>query len=164
MAKTLYIIRGIPGAGKTTLGLKLTEYCVSADDFMINEQGEYEFLPTRLKECHNKCFNKVRCLLHQGKEVVAVANTFKAEWEYMRYIFLALAYGYTVIGIGVSSGNKSVHGISGVDVLRFEAAFQHNINNAIAMATTIMEGRPYAEPIASDDWFVDHVNAVYGED
>lgn len=81
----------------------------------------------------------------------------------MRYIFLALAYGYNVIGIDVSGSNKSVHGLSGADVLRFEAAFQHSINNAIAMATTIMEGRPYEEPIASDDWFVDRVNALYGE-
>jgi hypothetical protein len=164
MAKTLYIIRGIPGAGKTTLGLKLTEYCVAADDFMVNEQGEYEFVPTRLKECHEKCFNKVRNLLHRGKETVAVTNTFKAEWEYMRYIFLALAYGYTVIALDVSSSNKSVHGLSGADVLRFEASFQHNINNAIAMATTIMEGRPYEEPIASDGWFVDRVNTLYKEE
>lgn len=163
MAKTLYIIRGIPGAGKTTLGLNLTQYCVAADDFMVNRQGEYEFIPSRLKECHEKCFNQVRELLSRGRETVAVTNTFKAEWEYMRYIFLGLAYGYNVIGIDVSSSNKSVHGLSGADVLRFEASFQHNINNAIAMATTIMEGRPYEEPIASDDWFVDRVNALYGE-
>lgn len=163
MDKTLYIIRGIPGAGKSTLGLKLTQYCVAADDFMVNRQGEYEFIPTRLKECHDKCFNQVRDLLSRGKETVAVTNTFKAEWEYMRYIFLALSYGYNVIGIDVAGSNKSVHGLSGADVLRFEASFQHNINNAIAMATTIMEGRPYEEPIASDDWFVDRVNALYGE-
>ena len=164
MAKTLYIIRGIPGAGKSTLGLKLTEYCVSADDFMVNEQGEYEFNPTRLKDCHDKCYNKIRTLLSRNKEYVAVANTFKAEWEYMRYIFLALAFGYTVIGIDVTSANKSVHGIDAESVLRFEAAFQHNINNAIAMATTIMEGKPYGEPVASDDWFIDRVQTMYKEE
>lgn len=164
MAKTLYIIRGIPGAGKSTLGARLTEYCVSADDFMVNEAGEYEFNPNRLKECHDKCFNETRRLMHRNKETVAVANTFKAEWEYLRYIFLGLSYGYDIIGIDVASAHKSVHGTPGEAVLRFEASFQHNINNAIAMATSIMEGRPYEDPIASDDWFIDRVAMMYKEE
>lgn len=164
MAKTLYIIRGIPGAGKSTLGSQLTENCVSADNYMVNEAGEYEFNPNRLKECHDKCFSEVRRLLHRNKETVAVANTFKAEWEYLRYIFLGLSYGYDIIGIDVASAHKSIHGINGEAVLRFEASFQHNINNAIAMATSIMEGRPYEDPIASDDWFIDRVAMMYKEE
>lgn len=84
----LYIIRGLPGSGKTTLAHKLANVVCEADQYMVDKHGNYAFDPKRLKECHEKCFNAVAAALDSG-QIVAVSNTFSQHWEYNRYILLA---------------------------------------------------------------------------
>ena len=56
----LYIVRGLPGAGKSTFAKKLlqegkVQQHLEADEFMTNENGDYKFDPTILQKCHQQC-------------------------------------------------------------------------------------------------------------
>lgn len=57
---TVTILRGIPGSGKSTYQ---TEYCpkatvFSADHFFIEEDGHYNFDPTKLPDAHAQCLRR----------------------------------------------------------------------------------------------------------
>ena len=84
----LYIIRGLPGSGKTTLAHRLCELVCEADHYMVDEQGDYKFDPARLRECHDKCYIAVARALRIGL-TVAVSNTFSQRWEFAKYVALA---------------------------------------------------------------------------
>lgn len=95
----LYIIRGIPGSGKSTLAQDmkdkgLVEHVVEADQFMVDEQGNYKFEVDKIKRCHEECQSWVKYYLDEGYNV-AVANTFTRVWEMTPYF--KMGYPYTVI-------------------------------------------------------------------
>ena len=58
----LILLRGIPGSGKSTLG-EIILQCpgssspevLSADNFFIDEKGDYNFDGSKLKQAHNEC-------------------------------------------------------------------------------------------------------------
>ncbi|XP_036108867.1 NEDD4-binding protein 2-like 1 isoform X4 [Molossus molossus] len=55
--KHLYLLRGLPGSGKTTLARQLQHdfpraLIFSTDDFFFTEDGAYEFNPDFLEEAH----------------------------------------------------------------------------------------------------------------
>lgn len=114
---TLYIIRGLPGSGKTRLANTLFNSGViygfwEADQFMINEDGEYEFNSLRLHEAHGKC--KAFVEHHMIEQLsIAVSNTSTTEREVQPYLDLAEEYDYDVVSLIVENrhGNKSVHGV-----------------------------------------------------
>lgn len=84
--RNAYIIRGLPGSGKTTLALKLAENVVSADDFMVDSKDRYHFAADKLPEVHRACFETWQIWLRQGRLSVAVHNTFSCKWEFGRYV------------------------------------------------------------------------------
>ena len=62
----LILLRGLPGSGKSTLAKIILQVrstdepeVLSADDFFINEDGEYDFDSQKIKEAHNYC--QFRC-------------------------------------------------------------------------------------------------------
>ena len=63
--KIIYIIRGLPGSGKTTLAHNLVSRhcCVAADDFMVDENGDYAFDASKLGECHRRCTEAVESMM-----------------------------------------------------------------------------------------------------
>lgn len=93
--KYLFLIRGLPGSGKTTKAGTLGVYCVAADDFMVDAEGNYDFRPDRLRNCHDSCRVVAEYLLKCGKSV-AVHNTFTQQWEVEPYLALAKRQGATV--------------------------------------------------------------------
>lgn len=114
---TLYIIRGLPGSGKSTFAKNLfqkgvVEAYYEADMFMLNENFEYKFRPEKLDYCHTMCQIQVRNSMIMGLSV-AVSNTTTTEKEMQPYLDLAEQYGYTVVSIVVENrhGNKSVHDV-----------------------------------------------------
>lgn len=114
---TLYIIRGLPGCGKTDLAESLKSIGVfqhywEADDFMRDAYGNYLFQPSRLSYCHERCRNEVEIDMQQGYNT-AVSNTSTTEREVQPYLDLAKQYGYDVVSLIVENrhGNKSVHGV-----------------------------------------------------
>ena len=78
MDKTLILLRGLPGAGKTTLAKQLSRAICSADDyFVIN--GKYNWIKNNIGDAHVWCRRKCRRFMSIGVDVVVVANTLTTE-------------------------------------------------------------------------------------
>lgn len=98
---TCIIMIGLPGSGKTTFAKALAEALdskvVSADDYMVNDQGEFTFDPARLGECHNASFCAALDEMHGGVcDALVIANTNMTNMERAPYVALARAFGYKV--------------------------------------------------------------------
>lgn len=116
MNKVLYIVRGLPGSGKSTFAKSLVkeDYChKEADMYFINEKGEYKFKPTQIKDAHKWCREEVDNLMRYSHSPVVVSNTFTQEWEMEPYMELAKRYDYTVFTIIVENrhGGVNEHGV-----------------------------------------------------
>lgn len=122
--KTLFLLRGLPGAGKSTLADSLGIDYVEADMFFMQD-GEYKFDGTKIKLAHEWCQDRVRKIMEYGMSV-AVANTFTQEWEMEPYLEMAEEFGYRVNSLIVENrhGNESVHEVpaQAMDIMekRFE--------------------------------------------
>ena len=112
MTKTLFIVRGLPGSGKSTLGYLLAgNDSFAADDYFYDRDKKYNYDATKINTAHDYCFNKVKEAMEQGAEKIAVCNTFTRKWEYDNYFALADKYGYTVHEI-ISKGEfNSIHNV-----------------------------------------------------
>lgn len=113
----LVILRGLPGAGKSTfaervLRARKMENWFEADMF-FEHAGEYKFSPDKLPAAHGWCQLKVCTAMQEGRELIVVSNTFTRENEMEPYIKLASEYNYRVSAIIVENrhGNKSVHNV-----------------------------------------------------
>lgn len=133
----LILLRGVPGSGKTTLGEVIlytpgsnnTNNVLSADDFFIDENGNYNFDSTKLKEAHNQC--QLKCaerMKHQLSKIV-VANTFTQEWEMKTYFEMAERYKYRVHTVIVENRhlNKNVHDVPDDKVQIMKDRFEINL-------------------------------------
>lgn len=112
MNSIMYLIRGLPGSGKTTLAKRIAQQMIAvhceADQFMVNAEGEYEYARARLIECHSKCLEKARKAVFSNLDVV-VSNTFTRRWEMQDYIDLAKHHGYMVVEIVCKGEFENVH-------------------------------------------------------
>lgn len=96
---TLFLVRGLPGAGKSTLARLLTKNVVSADDYFV-VNGVYVYDATRIKNAHQWCQRECVRILQTGEDV-AVANTFVCHWELEPYRRMYEEHGCTLVEITV---------------------------------------------------------------
>ena len=101
--KTLWLICGAPGTGKSHLALILAKdlpgdtVVLSADDYFTNPvTGEYTFAFLELKRAHRDCRARTEYHMSYECENVIVHNTFTQHWERAPYYNLAERYGYFV--------------------------------------------------------------------
>jgi predicted kinase len=116
--RSLILLRGLPGAGKSTLAGVLAEgkkYPVFSVDsyFYSGEEGKYEF---RFRENHlayKKCEDDTGQAMKQGIKKIFVDNTFTLEWEMEPYFKLASEFAYRIYVVTVEHrhGGKNIHGI-----------------------------------------------------
>ena len=112
--KTLYIVRGVPGSGKSTFAQSLDCPVFEADQYFIDsETGEYKFDGSKIKLAHNWCKLRVEHSMEDGLQKIAVSNTFTQEWEMDAYYELAKQYGYRVFSLIVENrhGGVNEHGV-----------------------------------------------------
>jgi predicted kinase len=113
MEKILYIVRGIPGSGKSTFAKTLGGQHYEADMYFINEDGKYQFDVTKIKDAHQWCqsFVKTDMILEYPK--IVVSNTSTQEWEMEPYFKFAKEYGYVVFTVVVENRHEGVnqHGV-----------------------------------------------------
>jgi predicted kinase len=110
--KELFLLRGLPGAGKTTLAESIGGLNMEADRyFMYN--GNYEFDASKLKEAHDYCQNAVSVWMTNSVPKITVSNTFTQEWEMDYYFELAKEHGYKVYSLIVENrhGGVNQHGV-----------------------------------------------------
>ena len=117
MEKTLYIVRGIPGSGKSTFAKSLGGAHFEADMFFM-KNGEYKYDMFKIKEAHKWCQDSVNTAMILNttaalNETIVVSNTFTQEWEMKPYFDLAETHGYKVFSIIVENrhGGTNEHGV-----------------------------------------------------
>lgn len=127
--RCLYLIRGIPGSGKSTFAKELVpDFLVcEADKFFIKD-NEYQFNPSKLGEAHIWCQKIVETYMKDGElyPKIAVSNTFTTERELQPYFDLAEKYDYVVFSVIVENrhGNESVHNVSDETINKMINRFQ----------------------------------------
>jgi len=133
MTKKLYIVRGVPGSGKSTFALNLvgSDFLVCEADKYFMVDGEYKFDGSKLKEAHESCRTLVETYMKdslvndQFYREIAVSNTFTQEWEMQPYFDLAEKYGYMVFSIIVENrhGGSNQHGVPAEAIQRMKDRF-----------------------------------------
>jgi predicted kinase len=134
MAKKLYIVRGLPGSGKSTFAEALvgSDFLVCEADKYFMQDEEYKFDGSKLKEAHESCRSLVETYMKdslvndQFYREIAVSNTFTQEWEMQPYFDLAKQYGYMVFTIIVENrhGGVNQHGVPDEALTRMKDRFE----------------------------------------
>lgn len=116
--KKLFLLRGLPGSGKSTLAEQLGGSHFETDKYFLNEQGNYNFDGSKLKEAHQWCqdlVSEAMLLNHTTgyNETIVVSNTFTQEWEMKPYMDMAKNWRYMVFSIIVENrhGGVNQHGV-----------------------------------------------------
>jgi len=132
MNKNLIILRGLPGAGKSTFaelisGGNADIVCTADDYFMVD--GEYKFDPAKLATAHSLCREKCENLMKKDAPLVIVANTNVREQYFEEYINMAKKYGYRWFSIVVENrhGGKSIHNVPAEKVNLLGQIFNINL-------------------------------------
>lgn len=94
--KTVLLIRGLPGSGKTTLAEIIPNaFRVAADDFPgIYIDGVYQ--SHLQKESHDWCFQQFQDAIAGNLQIIIVHNTFSRLGYMQKYQEHAIAQGYSV--------------------------------------------------------------------
>lgn len=132
--KIVYIIRGLPGSGKSTFALHLRSLHTSLGDstahfeadMYMYENGEYVFRKEKLHYCHKSCLNDFMDAISNGTDAVIVSNTFIYKKHYKKYIDFAEENNYTikVITINNHHGNRSIHDVPNKKILQMNESYQ----------------------------------------
>lgn len=129
--KSLVLLRGLPGCGKSTLAKTLSEdgkYPVfSVDDFFTNElTGEYNFEFDKNHLAYKKCEENTLKAIKSGFKKIFVANTFTMNWEIDPFFKIASEYNYRVFVLTVEKyhSSQNVHEISEEQIKKMAEKYQ----------------------------------------
>ena len=137
--KTLLLVRGLPGSGKSSLSNLIADARCAADDF----PGLYEggFHPELLPQAHEFCQRTVRenLVLMPHRPIVAVDNTFSQRWELEPYLQMAEDLGVRVHVVDLFDGGlasdglvaRNPHGvpIGGIEAMRARWELDWKVGN-----------------------------------
>ena len=125
---TLYLIRGVPGSGKSSFAQSLLDKFVvqriyEADQYFV-QNGEYQFDPTHLEQAHNDCKRKTWLALYEGMSV-AVSNTSCTEWEVETYAIIARETEANFVSVIIENRHegKNIHGCPDAKVEQMKRKF-----------------------------------------
>ncbi len=122
MSKTLIIMQGAPGSGKSSVAEALQfssmryagDDCIicSADYYFTNgKTGEYNFDASKLPEAHAECRRDASRLMSEEVGVVIIDNTNIYKKHAAPYIDMARQHGYKVQIIRCVGEWENVHGV-----------------------------------------------------
>lgn len=115
MKKTLVIMRGLPGSGKSTVAQSMaaghiemggqTVAICSTDSFFLNQDGEYVFDASKLGKHHGMNQYKANRYMFMGTEAVIIDNTNTTHKEMAPYKEMARDHDYEVVEMLVGKEN-----------------------------------------------------------
>jgi len=128
--KTLYIIRGLPGSGKSTYAQAAAQAAPNSvhreTDMYFMDNEEYKFDASYLNKAHKWCRFSVECEMLNGTEKIFVSNTFTKISEITPYAQLTKDYGYAMIIIHMKHNFGSVHNVPYDTIERMKNRFVSN--------------------------------------
>ncbi|MBQ6154762.1 AAA family ATPase [bacterium] len=139
--KVLFIVRGVPGSGKTTFCQnKLIPQCREslganvinreADDYFVGPDGVYRWDPTKLAEAHAACQQHVREDLQ--RDGVAIVSNTSVRLEHLEpYFEMARQLEADVIVIRLEHRFANVHGVPEQAVDRMAANMEPYPNELV---------------------------------
>lgn len=138
--KTVLIIRGGSGAGKSSFANFLHLYgddrrdCIicEADEFMVNEFGQYEFKSERLAMAHAKCQQKFEEALKGRAALVICSNTNTKLQDFQFYLDKAKEYDYTtfVVVLEKYHNGENTHNVPQATLMRQREAIKNSLKLA----------------------------------
>lgn len=128
--KKVYIMRGLPGSGKSTWTKENAPGAVvcSADAY-FERSGQYKFEPSKIGQAHIACQTKFAKAITSNAQLVVVDNTNTTARELRHYVELAQNAGYMVeivefpIDIELSVA-RNVHGVPRASIERMANRMQ----------------------------------------
>jgi predicted kinase len=130
----LFLIRGLPGSGKTSLAEKLSMPVFSADDFFYQlGGGSYSYDPSRIREAHESCQSRTLEALKSGKGAV-VANTFAKRWELEPYLAMAKQLGVKITVVDLYDGGltdeelaaRNLHDVPAIKIALMRSGWENS--------------------------------------
>lgn len=118
----LYIVRGLPGAGKSTYAKSLGCLVYEADQYFM-KGGKYVWDPRRIKNAHIWCKRNVGQMLSRELDV-CVANTFVKTEHIQEYIDLANKFRSEYCVIKIVGDHKNVHNVPDEVVARMKSEWE----------------------------------------
>lgn len=124
----IYILRGLPGSGKSTFAKSVEDAEIFSADAWHMIDGKYAFDPRRAGYAHNECFKCYLSAIMVEKRCqnFIVDNTNTTPVELAPYVRVAEAFGkeYVIVHFDIdlwSSRRRNIHGVPDATLLRMQA-------------------------------------------
>lgn len=138
---SIFILRGLPGIGKTTLAEVLEQIhenavVLSADDFFFNpETNTHSFDKKKIEEAHKWNFDRYKKAIESRIPVIIVDNSNVKLFHYHHYLDYGQRHDYLVSVVTIPHNDvddkrlteRNIHGVSRETIRRMRKEFEWEI-------------------------------------